>query len=152
MNIDENITQFVKGNGKNGGKNPKERYASFDYCYNHFQYFREKGCIEKMANQDNLQTSCLHIGFYLASWGMLRGSSFLLEKSIKHYESLISNISKFDKRIWDIDADSYTEDNIKLLLEGRDMVCRSLGNPGGHPKSPTCGHLKIPHPAVAFKT
>jgi len=24
--------------------------------------------------------------------------------------------------------------------------------PGGHPKSPTCGHLKIPHPAAAFKT
>lgn len=128
MNIDENITQFVKGNGKNGGKNPDERYASFDYCYNHFQYFRENGCIEKMTNQDNMQTSCLHIGFYLASWGMLRGSSFLLEKSIKHYESLISNIAKFDKRIWDIDADSYTEDNIKSLLECKDMVCKSLEN------------------------
>jgi HK97 family phage major capsid protein len=25
-------------------------------------------------------------------------------------------------------------------------------SPGGHPKSPTCGHLKIPHPAAAFKT
>jgi hypothetical protein len=24
-------------------------------------------------------------------------------------------------------------------------------NPGGHPKSPTCGHLKIPHPTVVFK-
>jgi len=24
-------------------------------------------------------------------------------------------------------------------------------NPGGHPKSPTCGHLKIPHPIVVFK-
>ena len=23
--------------------------------------------------------------------------------------------------------------------------------PGGHPKSPTCGHLKIPHPTVAFQ-
>jgi len=23
--------------------------------------------------------------------------------------------------------------------------------PGGHPKSPMYGHLKIPHPAVAFK-
>ena len=22
--------------------------------------------------------------------------------------------------------------------------------PGGHPKSPTCGHLKIPHPPVDF--
>jgi hypothetical protein len=23
-------------------------------------------------------------------------------------------------------------------------------SPGGHPKSPTCGHLKIPHPPVDF--
>jgi hypothetical protein len=75
-----------------------------------------------------MQTSCLHIGFYLASWGMLRGSSFLLEKSIKCYEPLISSIAKFDKRIWDIDVDSYTEENIELLLECRDMICRSLGN------------------------
>jgi len=24
-------------------------------------------------------------------------------------------------------------------------------NPGGHPKSPTCGHLKIPHPEAVFR-
>ena len=28
----------------------------------------------------------------------------------------------------------------------------ALENPGGHPKSPTCGHLKIPHPPGVFKT
>ena len=26
-----------------------------------------------------------------------------------------------------------------------------VNNPDGHPKSPMYGHLKIPHPAVAFK-
>ena len=128
MNIEKNIKQFIDGNGKNGGKNPDERYASFDYCYNHFQSFREKGCIEKMADKDNMQTSCLHLGFYLASWGMLRGSSFLLEKSIKHYETLIRNIVKFDKRIWEIDIYNYNEENIELLLKCRDMICKSLGN------------------------
>ena len=25
-------------------------------------------------------------------------------------------------------------------------------DPGGHPKSPTCGHLKIPHPTAVFRT
>lgn len=128
MNIEKNITQFIEGNGKNGGKNPNERYASFDYCYNHFQYFRENGCVEKIANKENMQMSCLHLAFYLASWGMLRGSSFLLEKSIKYYEPLIIDISKIDKRIWEIDVDDYTEDNIELLLKCRDMICKSLGN------------------------
>ncbi len=28
---------------------------------------------------------------------------------------------------------------------------RSRPDPGGHPKSPTCGHLKIPHPGGVFK-
>lgn len=128
MNIEKNITQFIEGKGKNGGRHPIERYASFDYCYNYFQSFRERGCIDKIANKDNMQTSCLHLGFYLASWGMLRGSSFLLEKSIKCYEPLIINIAKFDKRIWEIDADSYTDENIKLLIKCRDMICKSLGN------------------------
>lgn len=32
------------------------------------------------------------------------------------------------------------------------FAIRKLHNPGGHPKSPTCGHLKIPHPAATFKT
>ena len=26
-----------------------------------------------------------------------------------------------------------------------------LNTPGGHPKSPTCGHLKIPHLVAVFK-
>lgn len=127
MNIDKNVSQFIIGNGKNGGRNPDERYASFDYCYNYFQSFKEKGCVEKMTDRDNIQMSCLQLGFYLASWGMLRGSSFLLEKSAKHYEVLIVNIAKFDKRIWEIDVDCYTEDNIDLLLKCRDMICESLG-------------------------
>lgn len=128
MDIKRNLSQFVDGNGKNGGKKPDERYASFDYCYNYFQSFRDNDCLEKMADKQHMQTSCLHLGFYLASWGMLRGSSFLLEKSIKHYETLIRNIAKFDKRIWEIDADNYSDENIELLLKCRDMICESLGN------------------------
>ena len=34
----------------------------------------------------------------------------------------------------------------KSLVEG-DIVI----DPGGHPKSPTCGHLKIPHLVAVFK-
>jgi len=128
MNIDKNITQFIEGNGKNGGRKPDERYASFDYCYNHFQLFREEGRIKEIAAKDNIQTSCLHVGFYLASWGMLRGSSFLLEKSLKHFGPLITNIAQFDKRIWEIDVDRYSEENLELLLKCRDMICGSFRN------------------------
>lgn len=56
------------------------------------------------------------LGFYLASWGMLRGSSFLLDKSAKHYQPLIEYISELDRGIWDIDAPTLRE-NIKIVLD-----------------------------------
>lgn len=41
------------------------RSRSWDYCYNYFQDHPE-------PTQD-LERSCLQLGYYLASWGMLRG-------------------------------------------------------------------------------
>lgn len=122
MNIHKNLELFTKGLGKNRGQLPKERYSSFDYCFNYFQDFAEKGNAIELSSPLNIQMSCLHLGFYLASWGMLRGSSFLLEKSIKFYEPLIEKIAAADKRLWKIDVDSYSDDNITLLLE----FCHSI--------------------------
>jgi hypothetical protein len=118
--IDKLINTFLKG------REPTDRYASFDYCYNYFQTFKYNNKISDIAVSDNLQLSCLHLGFYLASWGMLRGSTFLLQKSIKHYESLIKEIANFDRKIWSIDVDSYTEDNMRLILDCYEMITNSF--------------------------
>lgn len=127
INIESNVKEFINGRGKNQGRNPDERYASFDYCFNYFQSFREEGKIDEIVNEKNLQQSCLQLGFYLASWGMLRGSSFLLEKSVRTYGKLLKDIISFNKRIWDIDADSYSDENIKILLDCKEMIYKSLG-------------------------
>lgn len=94
---------------------------------NYFREFYEQGSIEAIASSINVQLSCLQIGFYLASWGMLRGSSFLLQKSVKHYEQLISMISKMPKVYWEIDLDSYSDENISRLLDLRKYILGSLG-------------------------
>ncbi len=39
MNIENCINAFMKGRGRNKGRKPYERYASFDYCYNYFYSF-----------------------------------------------------------------------------------------------------------------
>lgn len=127
MDIKQNIKIFLNGYLKNKGKQPDERYASFDYCYNYFQSFREKNLIDKLNDNKNIHNSCLQIGFYLASWGMLRGSSFLLEKSVGFYKKLIEEIAIFDKRIWEIDVDNYDK-NIDLLLEFKEKIKNSLGS------------------------
>jgi hypothetical protein len=38
-----------------------------------------------------------------------------------------------------------------LIVTKPHLDCVKSMCPGGHPKSPTCGHLKIPHPAAVFK-
>ncbi len=48
---------------------------------------------------------------------MLRGSSFLLNKSAKYYERLIRYVASIDKEIWNIDVDSYNEDNINKIVK-----------------------------------
>lgn len=131
MNIQENLDTYGSGGKNSSGLKPTERYASFDYCYNYFQSFREQNNIPRLASPEHIQTSCIQIAFYLASWGMLRASSFLLQKSAKHYEPLIQGIVQFSPRIWDIDVDSYTEENIETLLECERMVVQTVGQERG---------------------
>jgi len=89
---------------------PNDRSASFDYCYNYFRTSTSKDLLI------NMEKSCLAIGFYLASWGMLRGSSFLLGKSAKYYEPLIIYIANQDKTLWEIDVQDYSDENIEKLI------------------------------------
>lgn len=86
------------------------RYSSYDYCYNYF-YKNENNIT------DNMEKSCAILGFYLASWGMMRGSSFLLQKSYKYLQPLIDYIAQQPESVWDIDVDKYTEDNINFILK-----------------------------------
>lgn len=88
---------------------PESRYSSFDYCYN---YFRTNVDITS-----DIEKSCLVLGFYLASWGMFRGSSFILQKSVKHFQPLMQYISSLQRPVWNIDVDSYNFKNIQAILE-----------------------------------
>ena len=127
IDIEANLLEYTTNGRVTSGLLPSERYASFDYCFNYFQSFREAGRIAELVGREHLQSSCLEIGFYLASWGMLRGSSFLLNKSAKFYEPLIAAIASAEPALWDIDADRYTPANVRLLLDYKDTVRRALG-------------------------
>ncbi|MBM7408383.1 hypothetical protein [Methanococcus maripaludis] len=127
MDVKTAIDTYLNGSGKNKGRTPDERYSSFDYCYNYFySFFRENRLLE-LADENNIQMSSLQLGNYLASFGMMRGSSFLLEKSVRHYRTLITSISKMDPILWKIDADSYNEENIGLLLNCKNQIFEALG-------------------------
>ena len=93
---------------KNDSK-PEDRYTSFDYCYNFFRTTKDL--------TTDIEKSCLTLGFYLASWGMYRGSSFLPKKSVKHFISTIQYIATLDKSVWEIDVDNYTEENMQTIIK-----------------------------------
>ena len=65
---------------------PNHRYRSWEHCYG---YFRRHASFRTEADHD---IASLHLAFYLASWGMYRGSSALLWKDYKIHRPAISKI------------------------------------------------------------
>ena len=68
-------------------QDPANRGRSWDRCYSFFQQYHGLNEEEQQVNRD---LACLHLGFYLASWGMFRGSGCLIHKDYTIYEGLIN--------------------------------------------------------------
>jgi hypothetical protein len=124
VDIEANLMTFARDLG------PDARYASFDYCFNYFQSFREKGRTADLAAPENLQLSCLQLGFYLASWGMLRNSP-LLRKSARHYEPVIEVISAAPAEAWDLDAHRYSDGTWPVIRQLDLQIRRAFGHDKG---------------------
>lgn len=105
-------------------RDPSARYASFDYCFNHFQQHREG--VAAWGEATGMESSCLHLGFYLASWGMLRGSSDLLQRSVRHLVPLIETIADAPAEVWDLDLNDYDMQGIDLVQRTALDVRRAL--------------------------
>ena len=72
----------------NNCKEENSRYKSWEHCYEQFYLARKK----RLNNKD-YDALCLHLAFYLASWGMLR-NSFLLQRDYKIHNDVIKIILK----------------------------------------------------------
>ncbi|MBU3209037.1 hypothetical protein [Clostridium algidicarnis] len=68
------------------------RFKSWEHCNNFF--IKHKGNLE---DENLFDYSCLKLTFYLASWGMMRGSTFLLQKDYRIHEYFIKNAAMNDK-------------------------------------------------------
>ena len=88
------------------------RYRSWEYCYSHF--IKARG--SKDVDYDYLS---LQLAFYLASWGMYRGSSFLLQKDYKIHIPVVKELlsDKYDTLAGIECSDLRNESNQKLLQD-----------------------------------
>ena len=93
-------------------KDGNGRYRSWEHCYKCFNDART----ENTPDYDYLS---LHLAFYLASWGMYRGSSFLLQKDYKIHIPVVKEIlnSKYDSLFGLECKELKDEDNQKKLNE-----------------------------------
>jgi hypothetical protein len=118
MDISDMLDLFLSGDANGiGGRTPDARFSSYDYCYNYFRDYVEEGKVQDISSENNVQESCLQLGFYLASWGMMRGSGFLLKKSLRSYIPVIRTIAETDSSVWHIDVDSYSDESLDAIID-----------------------------------
>lgn len=101
----DDIKERVKAFYKN--VTPMGREASYDFCFGYFQTHRHH-----LA--ENMELSCLHLWSYLASWGMLRGSSVLLnECSMKVLSGIIEYLDTLEEEDWKLDIPDYKNEEAR---------------------------------------
>lgn len=99
------------------------RYKSWEHCYIHFMNARK----EQSPNLDFLS---LHLAFYLASWGMYRGSSFLLQKDYLVHIPVVEEILKPEyNQLAGIECKEYLENKNLDLLKKLNETLVNIYNP-----------------------
>lgn len=108
---------------------PNHRYLSWEYCHRIFKQYRK----ERDAAAEDLL--CLHLAWYLASWGMLR-NSFLMQKDYKIHLEVVRLIYQPEwDDLWDMTAQqmvqpTYAKKVVQLCKAITDTYIRcGAGNP-----------------------
>lgn len=106
--INKNVSEFAGRPLKFGVRPGREQ--SYDHCFNYFA--------DAQDLESDMQKSCAVLGFYLASWGMYRGSSFLLKRTNSSYlGDVVQVIQARRPELSSIDLDNYTDQNINTVLD-----------------------------------
>lgn len=93
--LTEHVKEFLQAEASLAPNLRRER--SWDFCFSYFQAHPEP--------TRHMETSCLQLGYYLASWGMLRGSSFLFRRTnLLHYKETVRIIERYNPALrgWDV--------------------------------------------------
>jgi hypothetical protein len=91
------------------------RFRSWEHCYFAFaKYRKQKEEGERLTGKDFDYLS-LHLAFYLASWGMYRGSCFVLHKDYKIHRPVVEALFEKDYTgLWAIKSEDYLKNEDKI--------------------------------------
>jgi hypothetical protein len=108
------------------------RFKSWEHCYS---FFRNVGSSGITAQREQ---AALQLGFYLASWGMYRGPSFLLRHDYKvHLPVVDCLISSRFAPLWEREFGSEPDDAelVPIILEAKEAVFDAYKKEA-HPPTP----------------
>ena len=101
MKRTKDIHQKVRAYHNELAANLHHRYRSWEHCYGYFQKATPGGILERRDH------AALQLGFYLASWGMYRGSGFLLQHSYSVHLAVVDCLaSPAFRPLWEPDIGS----------------------------------------------
>jgi hypothetical protein len=105
------------------------RYRSWEHCYRYFQGMGPSGLAKDRHH------AAIQLGFFLASWGMYRGGSFLFQRAYTAHLPAVDCLC--DPRwapMWDNEFGSRADDEGKIntVLELKECLCASY-SPFGTP-------------------
>lgn len=117
MDLNKTVATYYRN-----ASGPHHRYRSWEHCYGYFRRMRD-GQISRDRDR-----AAIELGFYLASWGMYRGSSFLLQYAYTIHRPIIDLIfeARFEK-LWNTDFGSSDADRQfkPVLLELIDGISKA---------------------------
>lgn len=100
------------------------RYRSWENCYIAFGKARENFLNPAILENLSLQLAC-----YLASWGMYRGSSFLLQKDYHvHMDAVVELMKEKYHPLFGISCKDLKQDSMSSLLEELSTFLRNYYN------------------------
>jgi hypothetical protein len=112
MQINESIVTEVSGFHSSMKEDPYHRFRSWEHCYGFFQ-----------TNQNDIELASLHLAFYLASWGMYRGSSSLLQKDYRIHHSVVQKmLDARNANLKDLSFDSFSINKAGDIDESSEVV------------------------------
>lgn len=108
----DNAVQLINNYFNEAESDKHGRSLSWRHCYNEFS--RNRNAVDNQT----LDYLSLHLAFYLASWGMYRGSTFLLQKDYKIHTQVVKIIQEeqYDSLFAITAEELKQEPNLDLLM------------------------------------
>lgn len=121
---EEKVSDFYSVIKDKKAGEPFSRYKSWEYCHEIFNYYYGK---KEKITDEVYDLLALNLAFYLASWGMYRGSSFLLQRDYKTHIGAVKEIMKDKyKDLWNYDPSDKNNETLETDANRLVQLCLAI--------------------------